>query len=46
MDSQIMSTKFYYFDRNWDLQRHLTKDGIEAPEDFNPEKPDTYFLEV
>ena len=32
--------KFYYFDRDWNLQRRLTKDGIEAPEDFNPEKPD------
>jgi len=32
--------KFYYFDRYWNLQRHLTKDGIEAPDNFNPEKPD------
>jgi hypothetical protein len=31
-------TKFYFFDRNWNLQR-INKDGINAPNNFKLPKP-------
>lgn len=34
--------KFYYIDRNGNLQRQLSKDGMEAPEQFHYDIPDCW----
>lgn len=33
--------KFYFFDRNWELQR-INTDGLEAPENFRMPRPDRF----
>lgn len=39
LDRHLGDTKFYFFDKNWNLLR-LNKRGIEAPADFTLPKPD------
>lgn len=38
IDRQIGKTKYYFFDRNWELKRY-NKFGVDAPKDFTIEKP-------
>ena len=38
IDRQIGKTKYYFFDRNWELKRY-NKNGVEAPNDFTIKKP-------
>ena len=34
--------KYYYFDNNWNLQRELSQDGIDAPEGLSYPKPNGF----
>ena len=38
VDRQIGKTKYYFFDRNWELKR-FNKNGMEAPKNFAIKKP-------
>lgn len=38
VDRQIGKTKYYFFDRNWELKR-FNKNGMEAPKNFTIKKP-------
>ena len=38
-DRMMGETKYYFFDRNWQLKR-INKQGMEAPEGFTKPKPD------
>lgn len=33
------SPKFYYYDENWTLMKNFSVDGLNAPDDFNLQKP-------
>lgn len=39
VDRSTGNTKFYFFDKNWELRRY-NKNGIEAPDGFTLPKPD------
>lgn len=34
--------KYYYFDRNWNICRELSQDGLDAPKDISFAKPDGF----
>ena len=38
-DRRTTKPKFYYFNRQWQLQRNMSSDGMETEEDFYLEKP-------
>lgn len=38
IDRHLKDTKFYFFDKNWNLKR-INKRGLEAPNDFTLPKP-------
>ena len=38
-ERQSGSTKFYYYNRNWELQRNMSKDGLKTSNDFYINKP-------
>lgn len=42
LDRELGKPKFLYYDRNFVLQRNLSRSGLELPQDFSMPKPDAY----